>query len=316
VSKTSLLFARLLLDGIGGEQAIDDGISALWRCRSSYGDPFAAEAISLLIQITEEDTYSVATEAMRNGLPELRDELGKIRAQHSTEWQRYLEHYCMSNLHFDLRGVSFNDFVSFVFDHFPRPREKPHPLDWKYEASVDFDPRTLLSYYTRLFTDPAFLLEHWTSGEIEQGLGMDGLRGWVDWSLGCVLVHADNTIDEAEICIRSIYHLFDKLFAQGGLWNVAYMWWDIGYGKCDSSDMPKREVVEQDRGRLYQASFETMTKVLRIKSRACQSAAIHGLGHSSHPEKENVLRQYLADHPNLSDGDRAYVMSAIAGKVL
>ncbi len=186
-----------------------------------------------------------------------------------------------------------------------------------WEAKVDFNARTLLRYYTDLFNEPAFLLERYTTDEIERGLGMQGIRGWANWTLGCILMHADNTVDEAEACIRSLHQLFAKLFARSSqLDEVAYMWWDIGYGSCGSPQPPKREVAEKDHGRLRQASFETMVQVLQIKSATCQRAAIHGLGHSSHPDKEKVLQQYLEDHPNLSDGDRGYVLSAIAGKIL
>jgi hypothetical protein len=94
------------------------------------------------------------------------------------------------------------------------------------------------------------------------------------------------------------------------------MWWDIGYGDCSSywrtdSSFKKREYPEDVRNRLKQANFETMIRVLQLESLRCQKAAIHGLGHSSHPDKEKALRQYLADNPNLPEWLRLYTLTAI-----
>jgi hypothetical protein len=94
------------------------------------------------------------------------------------------------------------------------------------------------------------------------------------------------------------------------------MWWDVGYGACGGNPLPKREGLDSDRQRLYQAEFETMVRVLQLEARNCQSAAIHGLGHSSHPDKEQAFLQFLNDNPDLSDRDRSYVMAAIQGNIL
>ncbi len=316
IPKTCLLLARLLLDGIGGEQAIDDGLTALWRCQFRYGDPLAAEAVSLFIEIAEQGLYRVDTENFSHNLPELRSELSNIRATHLAHWQRYIERYCRINLYYDLQKATFDEFIGFVFEHFHRSLEESHVPNWTQEAKVDFDARGLLRYYTQLFREPAFLRDRYTPAEIERGLGMAGIRGWGNWTLGCVLSNADNTQDEAEACIRAMYDLFAKLFAQGSLGDVSYMWWDVGYGACRSPFPARREIDEADHVRLDQATFETMVRVLQLESTVCQSAAIHGLGHSFHPDKEKVLRQFLSDHPDLSDGDRDFVMRAIAGKIL
>jgi TPR repeat protein len=313
--KTCLLLAKMLLEGLGGDQDIDLGLGALLRCQRNYGDPFAVKAISLYIDIVEQGKYGVH-ESHKYDLEHVKGELKKLRAIHLTSWQRYLDWYCLNTLRYDLRSSSFNQFVGFVFEHFEVLSEDRLAFNWSREAEILFDARTLLRYYTQLFREPAFLLDRYSKAEIERGLDVDGIRGFANWTVGCVMQSAENTVDEAETCIRAMYELFAKLFARVSFDTVEYMWWDVGYGACGRNSFPKREIQESDRQRLSQATFETMTRVLQLEARNCQSAAIHGLGHSSHPDKEQALLQFLHDNPDKSDRDRSYVMAAIEGKIL
>lgn len=315
--KTCLLLARMMLDGVGGKVDGDKAIELLFRTETGHGDPIADEALSFLIEISEQGLYDI--DLVKNGslIADIPGALSAVRARYLSHWQRYIIRYCRDNLYYDLRTASFETFVSFVFDHFQTSMKDPYTIHWTNVARVDFDARRLLTYYTRLFRNPEFLMNLYSSDELELGLGMETIRGFVNWSVYCVMMHPDNTVDEAEACIRSVYDLFAKLFSRSVAPDAAYMWWDIGYGACSHSQpSPRKTLTEAERKRLFQADFETMVRVLGHESLTCQGAALHGLGHSLHPDKENGLLKFLADHPDLSDGARFRIMEAIKGDVL
>ncbi|HEX2906814.1 MAG TPA: hypothetical protein VHO69_08140 [Phototrophicaceae bacterium] len=316
--KCCLLLAKLLLDGIGGEPDFDAGLLALTRCQWGYGDPFAAEAITFFIEAARNGKYEIHENQRESLVQEFEPILKNIRSQSFPLWQRYLNNYCLSTLVYDLRDADFEDFVGFVFEHWVTSRKR-NDFHWEDCAVVFFNPSQLLQYYTQLFREPEFLLERYNRDEINCGLEV--IREFNNWTVGCVLDSSETTVAEAEACIRATYDLFAKLLSKTPYDSVGYMWWDAGYGRCGGkwrggTLIKERTMTDEDHKRLYQVYFETMVSVLQLPSRPCQTAAIHGLGHSKHPDKERVLRQYLADHPDLSDRSRSYVMEAIKGEIL
>lgn len=73
---------------------------------------------------------------------------------------------------FDIRGLSFDNFVDFLFEH-----EVPPDTDWNGRrskawyrtADVEFEPGQLVKHYTSLFTEPGFLLTRYSQDKLEQG---------------------------------------------------------------------------------------------------------------------------------------------------
>lgn len=311
--KTCYLLGKMSLYDIDGKFDFE-AMRILARCQDAYDDPFAIEAMRLGIEVARKEKGDCT-----RVITMFEEGLEKITSQPILLWQSFLRYYCLKTLIYDLRDADFDAYSDFVFDHFPRLWRDRDSFRWDRHTEVIFNSSQLSRFYTQLFQNPAFLIDRYSYDQIEQGLGMQGIRGWANWTIGCAMRNQNTSVDEEEACIRSMYGLFVHLFAKAGFTEIGFMWWDIGYGACsDRHTDPKpvmRILTEEDRQKLIAANFETMVRVLNLKSRACQKAAIHGLGHSSHPDKEKVLRQYLDDNPDLLDWLRSYVMAAIGGRV-
>jgi len=110
----------------------------------------------------------------------------------------------------NLHNYSFDEWVKFVFDH---PVSEP-AWYWDDAWNWEGDPNVLLEYATGLFSSPEFLLQEYSSEQLEQGfwflLGPAGkLDRWVwakeiDWS-----VRKD--------CISSMVNVFEQLFVKNPL---------------------------------------------------------------------------------------------------
>lgn len=246
------------------------------------------------------------------GFDKIEEDLQKKNQNH---WQSFLHYYCCKSLVYDLRDASFDAYCDFIFDHFPLLHRDREVFRWDKQAKVIFKSSQLVHFYTQLFTDPAFLHKRYSEDQIKQALGYNGIRGSKSWTIGCAMFSEDVTTDETEACIRSTYGLFGGLFNHAGYTEIGFMWWDIGYGGCERPrkyDPNYKPPSKEDLQRLNQAEFETIVRVLNSKSSyEAQHAAIHGLGHRSHPDKIKTLEQYLEDHPNIPAWLREYALYAI-----
>ena len=123
----------------------------------------------------------------------------------------------------DLANYSFEDFVSFLFEHDLPKSEKDDP--WYYGIDVVFDVRKLGAHYVRLFKQPEFLITRFTKAQLEQGF-------WAIQScnLDCSAEHIVQDsyvpLPVKEECIRSMADLFQRLFATEPLDTSVEMWWD------------------------------------------------------------------------------------------
>jgi hypothetical protein len=80
----------------------------------------------------------------------------------------------------DLTSISFNDFVSLVFNSAEQVKPDTPVSDFKIEI---VDGTKLRGYYARLFQKPEFLLSRFTKQELEEGFWE--IIGYThDWSLG------------------------------------------------------------------------------------------------------------------------------------
>jgi hypothetical protein len=126
-------------------------------------------------------------------------------------------------------------------------------------------------------------------------------------------------------CVRSCESLFRKLIlprcsshlshreepGRSPLNAVCYMWWDVMpvYGGP----------VLADRQALYLVALETMAKILKFDSLACQESALHGLGHWHRifPQRiESLIDEFLWLHANARPELLTYARSARCGCVL
>ena len=288
-------------------------LGALGQCQYLYGDPFAIKSYQHLIELIKE--IHADTENL-DSMVELREKKLAILSETPIPfWLAYLRHYCTSTLVYDIRNATFDEYTDFMFDHYPRFWRDRKVFRWDRQAEILFDPQKLLRYYIKLFNEPSFLTNRFSEEQIEQALGMQCIRGWADWTLGCAMAHPNSTVDDMEACILAMYNLFDKLFAGSNLSDTGFMWWDIGYGACSDSGLAsanvKEKLTDADRQRLRNAKHQTQVRLLNHKSYSCQEAAIHGLQHSGHPERENALRKYIADNPDLPARLKEFALHAI-----
>lgn len=313
-SKNCLLLGRILVEDNNENNDTREKFLVLVQCGEIDYDPFVVAALQFGIAAAKRQDIRDGNIDFDGLITRFEADLEKVTSKPISVWQGYLHHYCRTTLVYDLRDADFDAYCDFVFDHFPRLWRNRENFRWDRQAEVIFHSGQLVRFYTKLFENPAFLPDRYSVDQIIQGFGMQGIRGWATWTIGCAMRSADTTPDEEEACIRSMYGLFEHLFSRAEFDEIGFMWWDIGYGACgDRAPRIIRKDDEETRKRLYQATFDTMVRVLHLKSKDCQRAAIHGLGHRRHPDTEKVLRQYLEDNPNLPEYLKEYALGAIVG---
>jgi hypothetical protein len=206
---------------------------------------------------------------------------------------------------YDLRGASFDQFVSFIFRS--SIKGEHGKKFWYWEAGVAFEPHEIATHYIRLFTEPQFLLERFVEPTLEAGF-------WAIQSvnLDCGVPHIMWTEElpfaVRQTCVRSMFHLFERLFALEPLDTASNMWWD---SLCYDWHCGNRFRANGGEDlRMQDVIFETLNRILRLDSVPCQTAALHGLGHLHHPDTERVIEQYLQGNPMVSPKLRDYALAA------
>jgi hypothetical protein len=207
----------------------------------------------------------------------------------------------------DLTNSSFEDFVSFLFDHdVPAESEKYDP--WYFHVDVEFDAKTICAYYVKLFRQPEFLLTHFTKPQLEEGFwAIQGPN--LDCSVFRIINDSDQPLSIREECIDSLADLFKRLFANEPLASSSIqMWWD---SLCYDWHCGNRS---RERGgedlELQDMFFQALAKVLVIDSWTCQGAALHGLAHLHHPHSKELIHRFVEEHPSLTQEQKAYALAA------
>lgn len=210
---------------------------------------------------------------------------------------------------YDLRNCTFDEFITYFFDH-PVEEEKWH---WDDDLSVQYDVDLHARYFTELFNNSQFLVGRYSREYLEQGF----------WSMLCETVPGsvmevifDSSISFArrEECVRSMFFLYRDFFAVDSLLHAACsMWWDF-LAEDYSHDFRFRNSSDEDRV-MQDVMFETLTQILQLDNEACQGAALHGMGHLRHPNTKAVIRSWISTQPNLSEEDLKYAEACIRGEV-
>jgi hypothetical protein len=274
----------------------------------AYNSDLIAKVRHLMAERIRDPRYGIKREDALRTIQVMKSEtkLGKSRPQ----WQFFLDDYCRRTLTYDLNFATFEEFVSFLFDHPLENEDQIWRENWKQFASIRMNYHRLMQHYTRLFRDPAFLLNDYTPQELNQGF-WNIYMGVCDkdrsFNIGRVLMHPTVSFTEAETCLEAMYDLFANLFSLPNIHELsgsaAYMWWDWGFYSIH---------------RFRDINLDVMRRVLELDSIDCKWAALHGLGHLNHPGKEQVIRDFLAANPDLPDFDDwyQYGMAAIEGKIM
>ncbi len=216
----------------------------------------------------------------------------------------------------DIRGASFGELVNFIFEHevppdFDRNDRRSEP--WYYTADIEFEADELISFYTKLFEEPFFLIERFSKEKLEQGFWAI-LGPAMECSATEVIWSGNVPFEDRANCVRAMYFLYEKLFAVDPLYESSNMWWDaLAYDwHCDNRNRTNggEDLWMQD------VMFETLKGILILPSGYCQVAALHGLGHLHHPETVEVIDAYLKQTPRLDPAIIDYAHAASRFEVL
>jgi hypothetical protein len=219
----------------------------------------------------------------------------------------------MNEMH-DLSAFDFEQFVAFIFDRQPEPWAAGNQSDhWYWHVKVTFDPARIANFYVRLFNDPEFLLQRFTPAQLEEGFWAIQ-SSTLDCSVYYLIWIEELPFTLRADCVRSMYHLFEKLFRKQQLFTADGMWWDsLTYDwHCGNrsrsnggEDLQMQDVI-----------FGTLARLLQSDSVVCQSAALHGLGHLHHPETTVLIKDFVDRNSKMSDELRNYALAASKFNVL
>ncbi len=208
----------------------------------------------------------------------------------------------------DISDYSFDDFVAFLFAREvqslgDQSNKKWRP--WYRDMEVTFDAKITCEYYVRLFRQPAFLLERFSKAQLEEAFWAIQSPN-LECSAWRIILDSDLPFAAKEECVRSMFDLFQRLFAADPLKYSASMWWD---SLCYDWTVGSRENRGEDL-KLQNVMFETLAKILDLDSEPCQRAALHGLGHLRHLDTEELIQRFLDGHPRLPAEQKSYALAA------
>ena len=219
----------------------------------------------------------------------------------------------MTDIRHDILLASFEEFVGFLFSHDIAMSESTREIGdpWYWHADVEYDAVAVAEYYIRLFSDPKFLLSGFSKEQLEQGFWAI-LCGNIGCAVAEIIWNKDVPFGTRERCVRSMFHLFEKLFVLDPLDTSVNMWWDaLAYDwHCNNRVRSNggEDQVMQD------VMFETLERILALPDEACQMSALHGLGHLHHPGTQDLIGRYLQG--NVSLRLRDYAQAAARFEVL
>ena len=211
----------------------------------------------------------------------------------------------------DITGITFDEFVRFIFAKPVRVSRDSEP--WYWHAVITFDSVEITDHYIRLFTEPRFLLQEFLKAELEQGFWAIQ-SGNLDCGVREIIWMEDLAFSKREQCVRSMFHLWEKLFAIEPLETSAHMWWDSLCFDWHCGNRSRDKGGEDES--MQDVMFETLAHILQLESPQCQGDALHGLGHLHHPKTEELITGYIANHPEIEPGTKNYALAAARFEIL
>jgi len=170
----------------------------------------------------------------------------------------------------DLSMLSYDEFVKYVFLH-NNLYHKSEVNDWKGDAQV------ILIYCIRLFKDGKELWRRFEKERLHEGFD------FISGSCGFFFLPADPSasLDTGKQFYESMAALFADVFAIDPLQNVSFMWFERTTVWSLNRKSGKSTI---DDPVLRQAMLAALRDILRLPSKTCQMAALHGLNELHHPE--------------------------------
>lgn len=223
-------------------------------------------------------------------------------------------------MYYDLRTISYEGFLDFIFDHPVTPQisrasggaATDSAVCWYDEIGldIDFDPARNCEFLTLLFCDPQELLSRYSRPQLEQGFWWMQTR-YNDGSAADILWTASLPVERRVAMVQAMYFLYSDLFAGRSFGRAPHMWWE--HLVREFPGQLGGPEYWADRHSIENVIFRTLAKLLELDSKQCRVDALHGLNHLAHPDKERVIRAYLDRSDGLDENHRIYAQKAIAG---
>jgi hypothetical protein len=222
-----------------------------------------------------------------------------------------------------LRDATIESFVRNIFDH-DTPEEGRKAWYMPHDVSFEIDERHQLGLLAELFGNARVQLAGYSASKVVQGLRC--MMGGVHYESFTGLVwSAALPLDRRRAVIQSVFELYDQLLAAYPYESIDFRHPDddrpfsgIDYGVPHLllSEPWFRDRSEADQTSIRAAFFELFTRLLEHPAPVAQYAALHGLGHLEHPDREATIDRYLADNPWMDPDQRDYALAARRGDVL
>ena len=229
---------------------------------------------------------------------------------------------------FDLSQLSFEEFVSFFFDH-DMATEEFWYRNPSFDSLSDLDddgvaaPLVIVEHMTRLFTNFAETVSEFSLAQVNAGI-------WAMFTYGSFRLQKHLWLPSVPLanrlrCIQSMYFVYSEYVAKSTapeMENCFQMWWDFvasGFweqliGRIEEGDVA---ALNAEQRRLLDAMFETLSKILALTDERTQGYALHGLGHLQHPGVQKLVQEFLDQHRRkMNDDTIRWVEMCRDGKVM
>jgi len=209
----------------------------------------------------------------------------------------------------DLSGFTYPQFLLFFFD---RPvvghENEYYLLRTEMHRFVASDPTTVVGHVQAMCRNFAELTKVYSHEQLEQGL-------WAVFGVGisCEQYLFDPTVDSGVRmdCIECMYLPFRDVASRCTAdvrQSFYFIWWHmILFTFWEAADYDYSGLAD-DRKRMADTIYQTLSRILALEHRGCQWCALHGLGHLHHPLVRDTVQDYLNAHRNkLTDEDVQWV---------
>jgi hypothetical protein len=231
---------------------------------------------------------------------------------------------------FDLSQLTFDEFVSFLFDHDIDTEEHWYD-DPELSNFNDFNekgvaaPQLVVAHMTRLFRDFAAIASRYSSRQINAGI-------WAMFSYGPFRLQkhlwlASAPLLERVACVRAMYRVYSDYVAKSTvevMENCFNMWWDaVASGFWDQMYFDHKiadgdvAALTGEQKALLDEMFDTLSRILALPDWRTQACALHGLGHLHHPGVRDRVQRFLDENrAELSPEGIAWVERCRDGTVM
>jgi len=231
---------------------------------------------------------------------------------------------------FDLSQFSFDEFVSFFFDHDVATEEFWHlDPDLASLSSLGDEgvaaPQIIVEHMTRLFIHFEQVASKFSLPQINGGIW--AIFGPNPFELHKYLWLSSTPLSARVACICSMYFVYSDFVAKSQVQvmeNCFSMWWDfVASGFWEylhySEQTPEGDVARLDleQRTLLNSMLDTLVKILALPDDRTQGYALHGLGHLHHPGVRQVVQGFLdKNRSEMSDDGIRWVEQCRDGTVM